>query len=561
MIAMRPSSRRSAFTLMELMIVMMIIGILLSFILVAAVNASRAAQERATQALISKLDTGLSDRLEALMAKRVDPAFLLQGSSAFSNTQAASLAWSYIPITGVQQTGQSLASADYQRAGVLARYDQIKAEVPDVFVIQSSSVSANYPLNFAMTPYTVNAEPSVDFQAVYPTGTGSSTLGQAGLGIWGASYTYLSGINKNLGKYTDPTTGQQGAGYFPQGYNGVDDNGNTLIDELLESGNDPSITTALTNHKHVTARAEALYALLVEGQGPYGSVFNREDFTNNEVKDTDQDGLPEFVDGWGNPIQFYRWPIFYHSDVQRGLQLFQTGATDANDNPVYGLADVNGNVPTPYGRGPLTNLGSYDSREQDPLDQNQELVSPAWWSNVQNLQTSTQFSANSNTYTSGGVAYFQTYFHQLIEPMMGSGGLGKSPATTQRYWDRSTPGASFASVNGTLVPMVLTPRRAFYTRYLILSAGPDGNPGTPYLTDNRFNNGTPMFSDSTLKTQGLSVLKYLMYESQAAQATLNRSNDGFEMPQIPDLYTNQLQSDGQDDITNHNLSSTALPVQ
>ncbi len=77
----------------------------------------------------------------------------------------------------------------------------------------------------------------------------------------------------------------------------------------------------LANHTHNTARAEALYALLVEGQGPLGTVFNRDDFTDKEVQDTDGDGLPEFVDAWGEPLQFYRWPIYYHSDLQRGVPL------------------------------------------------------------------------------------------------------------------------------------------------------------------------------------------------------------------------------------------------
>ncbi len=51
-----------------------------------------------------------------------------------------------------------------------------------------------------------------------------------------------------------------------------------------------------------------LYALLVEGRGPLGSVFSRDDFTDREVQDTDGDGLPEFVDAWGQPLQFFRWP-------------------------------------------------------------------------------------------------------------------------------------------------------------------------------------------------------------------------------------------------------------
>ena len=31
-------------------------------------------------------------------------------------------------------------------------------------------------------------------------------------------------------------------------------------------------------------------------------------FLEQEIADTDNDGLPEFVDAWGNPLRFYRWP-------------------------------------------------------------------------------------------------------------------------------------------------------------------------------------------------------------------------------------------------------------
>ena len=41
-------------------------------------------------------------------------------------------------------------------------------------------------------------------------------------------------------------------------------------------------------------------------------------FHRQEVQDTDGDGLPEFVDAWGQPLQFFRWPLLYHSDIQRG---------------------------------------------------------------------------------------------------------------------------------------------------------------------------------------------------------------------------------------------------
>ena len=72
-----------------------------------------------------------------------------------------------------------------------------------------------------------------------------------------------------------------------------------------------------------------LYALLVEGLGPLGSVFSREDFSDSEIKDTDNDGVPEFVDGWGEPIQFYRWPVAHHSGIAEG----RTRSTTAPPSP------------------------------------------------------------------------------------------------------------------------------------------------------------------------------------------------------------------------------------
>ena len=56
--------------MLELLIVMVIIGIIIAFILVAAFDGLRRAEERATQALISKLDAGLNDRLDSLTTLR-----------------------------------------------------------------------------------------------------------------------------------------------------------------------------------------------------------------------------------------------------------------------------------------------------------------------------------------------------------------------------------------------------------------------------------------------------------------------------------------------------------
>src|ERR1022692_1678564 len=122
------------FTLIELLVVMVIIAIILSFVLVAAMDAARRAEERATQSLITKLEGGLNDRLDALMQSRPDPNWSHAYMAAVYNKQ-----WGTAPSQVNQFTGT-------ERAQVFAWYDYLKRELPDVFFLQSDS---NYPINFA----------------------------------------------------------------------------------------------------------------------------------------------------------------------------------------------------------------------------------------------------------------------------------------------------------------------------------------------------------------------------------------------------------------------------
>jgi len=49
------------------------------------------------------------------------------------------------------------------------------------------------------------------------------------------------------------------------------------------------------------------FALTAAASYGVGAVDN-DRFNEREVADTDEDGLPEFIDAWGQPLRFYRWP-------------------------------------------------------------------------------------------------------------------------------------------------------------------------------------------------------------------------------------------------------------
>ena len=509
--------RPGGFTLIELIVVMVVIGILVSLVLIASANAVQTAREKATQALIAKLDAALADRVDAILQSQTgEPSNMQRFVSPSYSAQA------------LVDMGNGRFPPTSDRAYVLAQVELFLREVPDVFYVQN--VSTGYPLNFAANPYPI-ADADADAMYVLPLGTGwpysaalDSYYFNPGQGIYGASYGVAAGLYKNLG-------------YLPAGYDGVDNNGNGRVDEWSEGTTVPGNSDAtdelrariqanLQNHQHKTARAEVLYALLVEAQGPFGSIFNREDFTDTEVMDTDGDGLPEFVDAWGEPLQFYRWPVFFHSELQRGLRF----VSDAAGNTAFAA---------PYN-------GMIDQREQDPLDPNQQLMAPAWWSSTYSdpsgadpLFPASQFGPGAGN-MSAAVTLFENYFYRLHEP------LDVTKAAIGQAWDRGAPGGDFAA------------RRAYFTKFLIVSSGPDKELGLFQYDD------AGLKADLTTAASSAVSPSYPLIGLESTAAPLSKADltslvgGSFSIGQVISAASAELQAKGQDDISNHNIPAGGI---
>ncbi len=85
---------------------------------------------------------------------------------------------------------------------------------------------------------------------------------------------------------------------FPQNY----------LERNLLTNPPTGVTVVAAKHNLATESASLLYWIItnseVYGVGP----VDESEFSSTEVRDTDGDGLLEFVDGWGRPLRFYRSP-------------------------------------------------------------------------------------------------------------------------------------------------------------------------------------------------------------------------------------------------------------
>ncbi|HYO24359.1 MAG TPA: prepilin-type N-terminal cleavage/methylation domain-containing protein [Lacipirellulaceae bacterium] len=79
-------------------------------------------------------------------------------------------------------------------------------------------------------------------------------------------------------------------------------------------------------------RAECLYLTVMYGtaDGEARALFSSQD-----IGDTDSDGAPEFLDGWGEPIQWIRWPAGFVSNLQPADAQGRRRADDHDPFDIY----------------------------------------------------------------------------------------------------------------------------------------------------------------------------------------------------------------------------------
>lgn len=93
----------------------------------------------------------------------------------------------------------------------------------------------------------------------------------------------------------------------------------TLVGTPGTAGND-------TPDGGLSISSEYLYFILTQHDAFGVAPVGEDAFSASEVADTDGDGLKEFVDGWGRPLRFYRWPTRLFRPFGFGIRRDVAGA-------------------------------------------------------------------------------------------------------------------------------------------------------------------------------------------------------------------------------------------
>jgi prepilin-type N-terminal cleavage/methylation domain-containing protein len=249
--------RRAAFTLVEMLIVIAIVAIIVGLAAGTLMLAPQRARIRGTEALIAKIDAKLQQRFNEFNQRR----------------------------SGIRtlQCDLTLAGGDPSRAHVIAIIRSMRQEFPEMFYIDTRRGTDGIDNNGdgradeTLPPPLPPSRPEIIAGQWNPVDiNGDGMLDQAFTDLPSAAVGYLRFVER------------------------------IFAEQEAIAPNRFSIV-----HTASTARAECLYMIATS------CGTDTADFNPDEIRDTDEDGLPEFVDRFGNPIQFFLWPSYYTSPKQK----------------------------------------------------------------------------------------------------------------------------------------------------------------------------------------------------------------------------------------------------
>ena len=281
-------AERSGYTLIELLVVVAIIGMLAALSIVVMTGITTQAEEEATKATLAKINRLLEARIEAF-----DRAFKGGRRDDY--------------VIGTIQLLKAIDSRfDYYELhpeesppaiSMLAYKAGFRFEVPQRMVDRAASGEDQNTNGTLDTGEDLNGNGVLDGPDNVPAPTTFLIVpGMPGSVYLKVAYPFARRqlIQEALPTVVTPTKDEIDAR--------VTENwAKHVAWETSAAGSDADTINS-------TESSELLYFMLTQS-GNFGTTLAAADqFTESEVADVDEDGLLEFVDAWGQPFQFYRWP-------------------------------------------------------------------------------------------------------------------------------------------------------------------------------------------------------------------------------------------------------------
>ncbi len=281
----KSSTARIGFTLIELLVVITVIGLMSGMFLVAYQGAALESRKQKTLATINKLSEVLNSRMEEYASYSI---VLRLPINIYVGETGGPLPSDAVPLAA----NNPLETKTFllERTRLLCLREIIAMEMPD------------HPDDIKWTDKWVTPANNKPFYDSYPVNTFPKRVA--------TGLTAVSGQFSVQNRVTARTKG--------------------IAKKLSNAGSSGFLP--IPGWQNTNANAELLYLIIEDSQLNGSSAI--ELFGASEIADLDKDGLKEFIDAFGRPIQWIRWPTGfegvarYHPDMLDPGIITGTGANE-----------------------------------------------------------------------------------------------------------------------------------------------------------------------------------------------------------------------------------------
>ncbi len=283
---MKPNPTRRAFTLVELLAVMVLMSLLAAMVITATNGVIETARETRTKKIIAAIDSVIQEQYRSYKYRPLSVE-IPETATAVSD-----------PNTPANEIGFEVLASEAARVRLMMIRDLQRMELPDRLTDIADGPSL---LRAAASPVITDA--SGDILGVRNDKTQRRMFA---VSWYNANASYASGLDNVPAKL---------AAYRQR-----------LRD--LESLNAVAFNFNTPSVLQQNQGAECLYLIMATsyvGSGPAIDVIPAAN-----IDDTDGDGLLEILDGWGQPLEFIRWPVGVADFEQSAI--VSAAPTSANPN-------------------------------------------------------------------------------------------------------------------------------------------------------------------------------------------------------------------------------------